>query len=246
MSSARTMPRAGVGMVIALAVSLVAGQIADAASNRAYSPNIDPTKFVDRVDNPYLPLILGARWVYEGDTDAGREQIVVEVTDQTKEILGVTSVVVHDQAFVDGQLVEDTFDWFAQDRAGNVWYMGEATQEFENGKPTTTKGSWEAGVKGAKPGIAMRAHPRPGQSYRMEYLKGEAEDEATILRVNARGSVPYGGFSDAVKTKDFTRLEPNLLEHKFYAAGIGLVLEETLKGGSGRIELIEYTPPGGG
>lgn len=245
MSSARTLPRAGVGMVIALGVSFLAGQVADAAS-KTYSPKIDPTKFVERVDNPYFPMIPGTRWVYEGDTESGRERIVVEVTDQTKEILGVPAVVVHDQAFLDGELVEDTFDWFAQDRAGNVWYLGEATQEFEHGKPTTTKGSWQAGVKGAKPGIAMRAHPRPGQSYRMEYLKGEAEDEATILRVDAKGSVPYGGFSNAVKTKDFTRLEPSLLEHKYYAAGIGLVLEDTVKGGSGHIELVEYTPPRNG
>jgi len=231
-------------MMIALGVALVAGHAADATS-RAYEPKVDLTKFVQRVDNPYFPLIPGSRWVYEGDTESGHERIVVEVTRQTKDILGIPAVVVHDQAFLDGELVEDTFDWFAQDRAGNVWYLGEDTQEYEQGTPTTKKGSWEAGVDGAKPGIAMRAHPRSGQSYRLEYLKGEAEDEATILRVDAKAAVPFGQFSDAVKTKDFTRLEPNLLEHKYYAPGIGLVLEKTLKGGSGRIELVEYTPPPG-
>jgi hypothetical protein len=217
--------------------------LAGAGGKNPYDPKVDPANFVGTIDNPYFPLVPGTRWVYEGDTDEGHERVETEVMYETKQILGITATVVRDRAFVDGELVEDTFDWFAQDRAGNVWYLGEATQEYENGKPTTAKGSWEAGVEGARPGVIMPAQPRPGRSYRQEYLKGEAEDEATILKVDAKGSVPYGSFRSAVKTKDYTRLEPKLLEHKWYAPLVGLVQENTVRGGSGRLELVEFAPP---
>ena len=233
--------------LIAITAAALVGvaPLAGAGAKSPYDPNIDPTKFVGTIDNPYFPLVPGTRWVYEGDTDEGRERVEVEVTNETKQVAGIAATVVRDRAFVDGALVEDTFDWFAQDRAGNVWYLGEATQEFEDGKPTTKKGSWEAGVEGAKPGIIMPAQPRTGRSYRQEYLKGEAEDEATIVKVDAKAFVPYGGFTAAVKTKDYTRLEPKLLEHKWYAPLVGLVAENTVRGGSGRLELVEYTPPTG-
>jgi hypothetical protein len=235
--------RATAGVAIAIAAIVGSAPVSGAATTKRYAPRFDPASFVTGVDNPHFPLLPGTRWVYEGDTDAGHERVETEVTHETKEILGITTIVVRDKAFIDGELVEDTSDWYAQDRAGNVWYMGEATQEYEHGTPTNTKGSWEAGVKGAKPGIQMPAKPRRGQSYRQEYLKGEAEDEATILKTDAAATVPLGAFDGAVKTKDYTRLEPKLLEHKWYAPGVGLVLEDTKRGGFGRLELIEHTLP---
>src|SRR5687768_15919643 len=131
----------------------------------SYYPDIDPAAFVSVIDNPYLPLEPGTTLVYEGRSDGERELIVVTVTDQTKEILGVTATVVRDRVFVNSELAEDTFDWYAQDRHGNVWYLGEDTKEYEEGKVVTTEGSWEAGVDGAQPGIIMLADPQPGDRY---------------------------------------------------------------------------------
>jgi len=222
-------------------VSVVGAGTVVGAARAPYDPTLDPASFVTSVDNPYFPLIPGSRWVYAGTTDAGKERVVTEVTDQTETILGIPSVVVHDDAYIDGELVERTTDWYAQDREGNVWYMGEETYEIEDGKPVSSKGSWKAGVDGAKPGIIMLAKPRPGETYRQEYYRGHAEDMATVLGVRASDVVPFVAFRDAVRTKDFTPLEPRLVEHKFYAPDIGLVLEKTLKGGSGRLELVEYT-----
>jgi hypothetical protein len=246
MSSTTRWRRAITCAVLVVGAIVATAAAPGAAPTTRLHPKFDPKSFVDTVDNPYFPLVPGTRWVYEGDTDAGHERVETEVTHETKDILSVTTIVVRDKAFVDGELIEDTRDWYAQDRAGNVWYMGEATQEYEHGTPTNTKGSWEAGVKGAKPGIQMPAKPRPGTSYRQEYLKGEAEDEATILANGAKATVPAGAFSSSVKTKDYTRLEPKLLEHKYYAPGVGLVLEDTKRGGFGRLELIEHTSPASG
>jgi hypothetical protein len=243
MSSSRMWRAAAVAGVAAVSVGWVATAVG-AAPGGEYDPPIDPSNFVTTVDNPYFPLVPGARWVYAGTTDAGKERIEVEVTDRTKEVLGVPTIVVHDRAFVDGVLEEDTNDLYAQDRQGNVWYFGEDTHEYQGGKAVSSKGSWEAGVDGAKPGIAMQATPRPGATYRQEYYRGAAEDMGTVLAVDASGTVPYGKFSGAVLTKDFSPLEPKLVEHKWYAPGVGLVLEKTLKGGFGRVELITYTQSG--
>src|SRR4029453_6514466 len=150
MSSTKAWQRAAAGLTIAIGAVAGVAPIAGAAPPASYNPKIDPANFVDGVDNPYSPWVPGARWVYEGDTDAGHERVETEVTRDTKEILGVTTIVVRDKAFIDGELVEDTSDWYAQDRTGTVWYMGEATQEYKKGTPTSTKGSWEAGVDGAK------------------------------------------------------------------------------------------------
>ena len=131
--------------------------------------------------------------------------------------MGVPTVVVHDKAYVNGRLEESTSDWYAQDRDGNVWYFGEATQTYDkNGKPKTTKGSWTGGVDGAKPGIQMLADPQPGKVYRQEFRRGLAEDFGKVLSVTAAATVPVGTFPETVKTKDFTPLEPKLIEHKYY------------------------------
>jgi hypothetical protein len=209
-----------------------------------YAAEIDPSNFVERIDNRYLPFTPGTTSVYEGETEDGTERIEVYVTDKTREVLGVKCTVVRDKAFLEGELIEDTFDWYAQDKDGNVWYFGEDTREYENGKVVSTKGSWEAGVDGAKPGIMMEADPRVGGSYRQEYYEGEAEDVAEVLSLAASGlndsvSVPYGSFDDVLMTKEWNPLEPGVLEYKYYAPGTGLIGEEMIVGGSESIELVD-------
>ena len=140
----------------------------------------------------------------------------------------------------DGALVEDTLDWYAQDANGNIWYLGEDTKEYENSKVTSTEGSWQAGVDGAQPGILLPARPTPGLAYRQEYYKGQAEDTAQVLSLDKRAKVPFGAFGDLLVTKDFTPLQPELLEHKFYAPGVGPVLVLTVKGGASREELLRF------
>jgi hypothetical protein len=162
------------------------------------------------------------------------------VTDQTKMILGIESVVVHDIVTEDGEVKEDTLDWYAQDADGNIWYLGEDTKEYENGKVSSTKGSWQAGVDGAEAGIIVPAHPKPGLSYREEYYKGEAEDAADVLSLNARAKVPFGTFDHVLQSRNVTPLDPDLVEEKFYASGIGMVLAITVSGGSDREVLVRY------
>jgi hypothetical protein len=209
-----------------------------------YRPDLPPPEdFVAVIDNPYMPFMPGTRTVFEGVSDGQRERNVVVVTDRTKVILGVTTTVVHDRVFsANGDLAEDTFDWYAQDRFGNVWYFGEDTAEYDNGKVSSTKGSWEAGVAGAQPGVVMLAQPTVGESYHQEFLKGEAEDVGTVVAIDDRVSVPYGSFDRVVVTEDTTPLEPQILEHKFYAPGTGVVLERVLRGGQEVSRLVSYTP----
>jgi hypothetical protein len=187
------------------------------------------------IDNPYLPLRPGSRWVYR-ETDAGGavQRVVVKVTHRTRLIAnGVMARVVHDTVTEKGRLVEDTYDWYAQDRRGNVWYLGEDTKEYENGKVVSTEGSWEAGVDGARPGLAMPARPRVGLQYRQERLEGEAEDTARVL----------GRFGDTLLTRDWNPLERGAVEYKLYARGVGLVLALGVKNGS-REELVSFTQAG--
>ena len=213
-----------------------------AARPRGREPvELDPAEFVAEIDNPYWPMRPGSTWVYrETDAEGAVQRVDVTVTGRTKTILGIDAVVVHDVVTQDGELVEDTYDWYAQDTHGNVWYLGEATKEFENGEVTTTAGSWEAGVDGAQPGIIVPAGPRVGMAYRQEYYAGEAEDEGKILSVDERAEVPFGSFGDLLMTKDTTALDPDMLEHKFYAEGVGPVLVLGLSGGGGREELVSF------
>ncbi len=207
-----------------------------------YDPQIDPADFVAGIDNPYLPYEPGTRFVYEGESEGETETDAVFVTHKTKEIMGVTCTVVKDVVSVEGELIEKTFDWFAQDRFGNVWYFGEYSEEHEDGK-VSTAGSWEAGVDGAKPGIVMLADPDVGERYRQEYYAGEAEDMGQVLDLGASVEVPYGSFDNVLVTKDWTPLERKVLENKYYAPGVGLVLERTVRGGTGRFELVELRRP---
>lgn len=216
--------------------------VIDPGDGGDYRPALDPADVVDGIDNPYLPLTPGSSWVYEATADGETERIEVVVTSDRREVMGISAVVVRDTATVNGELVEDTFDWFAQDREGNVWYLGEDTTEYENGRPANTAGAWEAGVDGALPGIVMPADPTIGQAYRQEYLPGEAEDMGEVIRQGESETVPFGSFDDLLVTRDWTPLEPDTIEEKYYAPGVGLVLEVKTAGGEGRVELVEHTP----
>jgi hypothetical protein len=216
----------------------------DAAAD--YAPQIDPSDFVNEVDNPYFPLKPGTTWVYEGQTEEGAERVEDTVLRETRRVMGVECVVLRDRVWLNGELIEDTVDWHAQDREGNVWYFGEDTIELENGKVVSTAGSWEAGVDGALPGIIMPADPKVGDSYRQEYYEGEAEDTAEVISRNGAAlndavSTPYGSFSkDVLVTEDWNPLEPDILEHKYYAPGIGLIGEVKVTGPSEKIELVDF------
>jgi hypothetical protein len=207
--------------------------------------HLDPAEFTTRIDNPYWPMSPGAKWVNrETDTHGTREKAVVEVTNRTKTIAnGIEARVIRDTVTSNRQPVEVTEDWYAQDSAGNVWYLGEATAEYENGKVTSHAGSFEAGVHGAQPGIAMPANPQPGMSYRQEYLKGVAEDRGAVVTVGQEQvQVPFGYFKkDILMTRDLVPTEPKVQELKFYAPGVGPLLSVHLDGAGGRAELVSYT-----
>jgi hypothetical protein len=202
---------------------------------------VDPADFTTTIDNPYWPMRPGSHWVYrETNAEGDLQRNDVVVTDRTKTIMGIETVVVHDTVKQSGELVEDTYDWYAQDSKGNLWYLGEDTTEYEHGTPKTKEGSWEAGVDGALGGIILPAHPRRGLVYREEYYKGHAEDGAEILSLAAHAQVPHGTYDHVLQTRNFSPLEPNLVEEKFYARGVGVVLEITVSGGSDRSELISF------
>lgn len=206
--------------------------------------SLDPTDFSAQIDNPYWPMAPGSRWVYrETDAEGARMKVEVTVLRRTKRIAnGVEARVVHDLVTERRRPVENTYDWYAQDSDANLWYMGEDTREYQDGKAVSTAGSWEAGVDGAQPGIALPADPVPGMKYRQEYYAGEAEDNGEIVSLDEQAGVPAGHYRPALMTRDTTAVEPNVLEFKFYAAGVGPVLELTASGGSDRDELLSYRP----
>ncbi|HZM41691.1 MAG TPA: hypothetical protein VFB94_21385 [Acidimicrobiales bacterium] len=227
-------------VVVGLALAGCGGPgkpVIDPGDGGRYSVTLDPADFVADIDNPWMPFAPGRRWLYRVD---GRHRIEVVVTDQTRTILGITATVVRDTETQGDQPVEDTFDWYTQDRDGNVWYLGEDTREYENGQVVSTAGSWEAGVDGALPGVIMRAHPRVGDAYRQEYYRGQAEDMAKVLRTGASERVPLRSFEGLLVTQEWSPLEPKVVEEKYYAKGLGLVLERTVRGGSDRTELLSY------
>ena len=225
------------------------GSTAAAKSDGSHLPqgsepvHLNPADFTTRIDNPYWPMKPGSRWVYRetNPTDLTADKVVVTVTKQTKKIAnGVTARVVSDVVSESGVPVEVTHDWYAQDKAGNLWYLGEATTEYANGKPKTTAGSFEAGVDGAQAGIIMPAHPKPGLSYREEYYKGEAEDAARIISISEQAEPPFGHFTNAVMTRNVSPLEPKVIEFKLYARGVGPVIELGTSGEIKFTELLSY------
>ena len=210
-----------------------------------YDPPLDPADFVPEVTNEFFPLVPGTTYSYEGETDEGMETVIVEVLDEPKTIMGISATVVRDRVLLDGELIEDTFDWFAQENTGDVWYLGENSKEIEDGEVVSTEGSWEAGVDGAKAGIIMWGDPAAhlGEEYRQEFYEGVAEDVATVIGLNEAVQVPYGSFTGCIRTEDRNPLEPGTEEHKFYCPGVGQVLEEPAGGGGERTELIEVAEP---
>jgi hypothetical protein len=203
---------------------------------------LDPADFTTEIDNAYWPMRPGSRWVYRETSGDEVQRVVVTVTDRTKTIEGIEARVIHDLVTTpDGEKVEDTFDWYAQDEDGNLWYLGEDTKEYEGGRVVSTEGSWEHGVDGAEAGIIVAAEPKQGLMYREEYYAGEAEDAAEVLSVEGKVQVPYGRFTGAMITRNFSGIEPNVEELKFYARGVGPVLELLVSGGAGRTELLSYT-----
>ncbi|MFQ6045198.1 MAG: hypothetical protein ACE5PT_02415 [Gemmatimonadales bacterium] len=191
-----------------------------------------------KVDNPYFPLTPGTTFTYQ--TTDGSERVEVSVTDETRDVMGVTCTVVRSREYEDGELVEETWDWYAQHTDSTVWYFGEDTKEYGGGRVSSTAGSWEAGLDGAQPGIIMMGAPEVGRSYRQEYYEGHAEDMGEVLRTDASATVPFGSFDDLVVIRGWTPLEPGDEELNYYARGVGLVLEvERDK----RLELVSLSPP---
>ena len=236
--------RAALPLLLVLVLALAAGcggGSSPALPVGADPVELDPAEFVARIDNPFLPLRPGARWVYrETDGEGAEQRVTVTVLERTKTILGIEATVVHDVVTAAGRVVEDTEDWYAQDERGNVWYLGEDTKEYRGGEVVSTAGSWQAGVDGAQAGVVMPADPRVGLAYRQEYYEGEAEDAGEVLSLDERVVVPYGAFDGVLLTKDWTPLDPDAEERKSYARGVGLVLAVPV-GGGGREELLRFT-----
>jgi len=202
-------------------------------------PLPDPSQFVANIDNRYLPLTPGTTYSYTGTKEGEIQTDVVKVTSDTTVIEDVTTTVVRDTVRDrKGNIIEDTFDWYAQDKDGNVWYFGEDTKEYKNGKVVSTAGSWQAGVTGAA-GIIMEAHPKVGDTYGQECAPGIAEDQATVSQLGASVTVPYGTFKHVLVTQESSFLEPGVLDQKYYAPGIGSVREEQVQGGSEELVLVD-------
>jgi len=245
------MTRISTLVLVALAAAAIAAFGAGAATGSAAqgadlpqgaeSVTLDPADFTTNIDNPYWPVVPGSRWVYR----EGEQRGTITVLRATRKIAGVEARVVHDVVRRGGRLVEDTYDWYAQDREGNVWYLGEDTKEYKDGRVSTTAGSWEHGVDGAYAGIIMPARPHDGLRYRQEYRKGEAEDRAEVLSLHEHATVPAGFFRGLVMTKDTTPLQPRTLEYKLYARGVGLVLVLSTARDAPREELVSYRRGGG-
>jgi hypothetical protein len=206
------------GAIIGSVLVLMVGCTSSSSQgHKAYAPHIKPADFTTKLDNEYFPLKPGTTFVYEGGAERGE----MTVTHNTKKVMGVECVVVDDRGYEAGKLIEKTYDWFAQDKQGTVWYFGEDTKEYENGEVVSTKGSWEAGVDGAKPGIIMPSDPKVGHSYHQEYYPGEAMDMARVLSSNASVTLPYGSFDHVLETREWTPLQPGFSEKKYYVRGVG-------------------------
>ena len=213
-----------------IALALVAVLVGGSA--KAAKPN--PADFTARVDNPWFPLTPGTTYVYRGAKDGQPARDVLTVTHRTKRIDGVPCVVVQDRLYLGGRLHERTTDWYTQDSRGNVWYFGEQTAELDKqGRVVSTEGTWQAGRDGAVPGIYMPAQPKVGQSFRQEFYKGHAEDHFRII-----GLFAAIGPKNALLTEEWTPLEPGVLDHKLYVRGVGTVLEQSVRGGNERLELV--------
>ena len=242
--------RAGAATTAALAL-LTAGSAAAgppspppgelAPIHGTYAPTIDPANFVATIDNRYQPYEPGTRFHFEGVRGTTRQTDDQVVMHRRKRVLGVRCTVVRDTVSEHGRAIERTDDWYAQDKQGNVWYMGEDSFELKHGRFVKAGDSWKSGVNGAKPGIIMPAHPRPGDAYRQEYYPaGKALDEARVLRLSGTRTVPYGSFKRLLVTSERSPLEPQT-EQKYYAPGIGEIAERVVKGHHEEFKLVSVT-----
>jgi hypothetical protein len=223
---------------VPLALVAAAGCVAMGLSGADYEPHIVPADFQAKVDNPYYPLVPGTTLRYVEKSEGETLENDITVTGDTKVVMGVTCVVVHDVVKQNGVVREDTYDWLAQHKDGTVWYFGEDTKEISAGGRVSTKGSWQAGINGAQPGILMPGRPAPGEPYRQEYGRGEAEDMGQIVAIDETVTVPAGTFTNCVKTKDWSLLEPGS-ENKWYAKGVGVVKEVSTGGDVATLVAIE-------
>ena len=227
---------------VILAASLALAVIAAPASGA--QPRPPASDFSAQVDNPWLPFAPGTTFVYTGVKDGKPARDIVFVTRKTTLIDGVPCVAISDRLYLGGRLAERTTDWYTQDKQGNVWYFGEATAELDRaGRVTSREGSWQSGRDGAEAGIFMPAHPRVGQSFRQEFYKGQAEDHFRVLDLHATVSVPYAKSTNALLTKEWTPLEPGVIDHKLYIRGVGNVEEQTIKGGDEHLRLVSVKRP---
>jgi hypothetical protein len=202
-------------------------------------PSIDPANFVAVVDNPWYPLIPGTTLKYRGTKDGEPAIDEIRITGKTRVVDGVTCLAVDDRLWQSGRLAEKTVDYFAQDRSGNVWYFGEDTAELdEHGKVTSREGTWHSGVDGASAGMFMEASPTVGHVLEQEHYPGHAEDRFQVIDLAATVRVPFGAFHDALLTKEWTPLEPDVIDHKFYVRGVGEVSEVTVKGPKEELVLV--------
>ena len=226
----------GIGVSIASA-----GNAPSASSGTTYEPVLDPSHFVGRIDNPYFPLPVGRTLTYRGIKDGKTQIDRVTVTSRTKVLEGITATVVHDVATHRGTPLERTFDFYAQDDQGNVWYLGENTKAYRPNGTVDTSGSWQSDVHDGEPGIIMEANPQVPDAYRQEYSKGVAEDTAWIVDRGGKVTVPYGTIDHALTSLEFARIEPDVVDQKIYGPGLGIVSETALTGDHEVARLVKVT-----
>jgi hypothetical protein len=225
--------------------AIVAAVAATQLSTAATAPPLPSAdKFAGEVTNPWFPLKPGTVFTSRGSEDGDKTRDVFTVTNRKKTILGIKATVIDDRVYVNGRLEERTNDWYAQDKDGNVWYLGEATATLDSkGRVHSREGSWRAGVNGAKAGIFMPAHPKVGYTARQEFYKGHAEDEFKILSLTSHVKTPAVSSSHAMVTQETTPLEKGVVDHKIYVRGYGTVAEDTVKGGSEKAQLVSVRRP---
>ena len=204
--------------------------------------DLDPGDFSHRITNEYWPMRPGTTWRLREGSKANGQTVKLTVLERTRMVRGIRARIIHDVVRQDGEIVENTFDWYAQDSGGSVWYLGEFSREYEDGVPVSTEGSWEYGVGGAQAGVVVPAVPKPGCTYRQEFLAGEAEDYASILSIREDLDLRVGEFPDVLSTGDYVGLEPGVVEHKFFARGVGPVLSQHISPSGGREVLVAHSP----
>ncbi len=207
-----------------------------------YDPQINPSDFSTNITNPLFTLPIGRKLTYEEQTTGGSEKNVIEIANEKRIIMGVETIVYRDKVWKNNQLIEDTKDYLAQDKDGNVWYFGEEVNNYESGKLVDHKGSWIAGNKGALPGIWIKSQHFVGDSYRQEYYQGEAEDMTNVVAVNKTVKTKKATYKGCVKMYDWTPLEPSSQENKYYCPEVGALVVSEHIGQGDRMELIDATP----